>query len=54
MAERAGKRFLSVATEHGTDHPDLAVAARGITLGSTLDVGLLLVVVWAMVTKPVL
>ncbi|GEM_PF-2033875 len=54
VAERAGKRFLAVAAEHGTDHPNLAVAARGITLGSTLDVGFLLVVVWAMVTKPVL
>jgi uncharacterized membrane protein len=54
VAERAGKRFLAIATEHGTDHPNLAVAARGITRGSVLDLGLLLVVVWAMVAKPVL
>lgn len=54
VAERAGKRFLAIVTEHGIDHPNLAVAARGITRGSTLDVGLLLVVVWAMVAKPVL
>ncbi len=54
ITERSGKRFIALATEHGTDHPGLTAAARGITLGSALDVGLLVVVVWAMVAKPLL
>ena len=54
ITERSGKRFMALATEHGTDHPGLVPAARGITLGSAVDVGLLVVVVWAMIAKPLL
>lgn len=38
--------------EHGGDHPDVAAAARRVTLGSMLDISILLLVVWAMVAKP--
>lgn len=54
VAAPAEKRFTALAGEHGLDHPDVAAAARKITYGSGLDVGLLLVVVWVMVAKPTL
>lgn len=54
ITERSGKRFMALAADHGTDHPGLGPAAQGITLGSALDVGVLVVVVWAMVAKPLL
>lgn len=54
VAAPAEKRFTVLAGEHGLDHPDVGAAARRITYGSTLDVGLLLIVVWAMVAKPTL
>ncbi|HUH06800.1 MAG TPA: DUF2269 family protein [Egibacteraceae bacterium] len=52
VAERAGRRFTDLMAEHGAGHPDLAAAARSVTVGNALDVGLLVVVVWAMVAKP--
>jgi uncharacterized membrane protein len=54
LAEPAGRRFTALADEHGLDHPDLEAAARRVGAGNLLDVGLLLVVVWAMVAKPTL
>jgi uncharacterized membrane protein len=54
LAAPAGKRFSALAAEHGFDHPDVAAAAGRVTVGNAVDVGLLLVVVWAMVAKPVL
>jgi uncharacterized membrane protein len=52
VTEPATKRFTAVVSEHGTGHPELATLGRRITFGSSLDVGLLLVVVWAMIAKP--
>jgi uncharacterized membrane protein len=54
VAGPAQKRFLSLMSEHGDRHPEVADAARRVTLGNVLDVGLLLLVVWAMVAKPLL
>ena len=54
VAEPAGKRYLALADEHGTDHPELNPVARRAAFGNVLDVGLLLVVVLAMVVKPTL
>lgn len=54
VAERAAKRFEGLMAEHGDGHPDVSSAARRITVGSMLDLGVLLVVVWAMVAKPLL
>jgi hypothetical protein len=34
------------------NHPDVAAAARRVNAGSFVDVGILLLVVWAMVAKP--
>jgi uncharacterized membrane protein len=51
VAAPAGKRLLALAEEDATE-AELAVPARRVSLGSSLDVGLLLVVVWAMVAKP--
>ena len=53
-AAPAEKRFPSLVGEHGLDHPDVGAGAHKITHGSTLDVGLLLLVVWAIVAKPTL
>lgn len=52
LAAPAERRFLSAAAEYGTDHPETAQASRRLGLGSILDTGVLLVVVWAMVAKP--
>jgi uncharacterized membrane protein len=54
LAEPAAKRFMGLAEEHGADHPDVAAAARKVNVGSFFDVGILLLVVWAMVAKPTL
>jgi uncharacterized membrane protein len=54
IGERANRRFLTLAEEHGVDHPDVATAARRLSLGSGLDIAILLVVLWAMVAKPTL
>jgi uncharacterized membrane protein len=51
VAAPAGKRLLALA-EEGAGEAELDDLARRVGLGSTLDVGLLLVVVWAMVAKP--
>jgi hypothetical protein len=47
-----GIDFTALAGEHGLDHPDVGPAAHKITHGNALDIGLLLLVVWAMVAKP--
>jgi hypothetical protein len=54
VAAPAEKRFTALAGEHGLDHPGVDAAARRITHGNALDVGILLIVVWAMVAKPML
>jgi uncharacterized membrane protein len=54
VAGPAQKRFLGLMAEHGDGHPEVAAAARRVTLGNLLDVGVLLLVVWAMVAKPLL
>lgn len=54
VAAPAEKEFTALAGERGLDHPDVGAAARKITYGSALDIGLLLLVVWAMVAKPTL
>jgi uncharacterized membrane protein len=52
VAAPADRRFAALLDEHGADHPDVASAARRLSRGSMLDLGLLVVVVWAMVAKP--
>jgi uncharacterized membrane protein len=54
LAAPADKRFMALVDEHGFDHPDVAAAARRVTVGNLADVGILLLVVWAMVAKPTL
>jgi uncharacterized membrane protein len=53
ITERGNKRLLQLA-EHDLDDPEFAMAARRVTLGSGIDIVILLVVVWAMVAKPML
>jgi uncharacterized membrane protein len=50
----AGKRFAAAAASHGIGSPEAKAAARGSLNGSVLDVTVLLIVVWAMVAKPML
>jgi uncharacterized membrane protein len=54
IADPAGKRFLALSSEHGPDSPGAVDAVRRALAGSTLDQVILLVVVWAMVFKPLL
>jgi uncharacterized membrane protein len=50
----AQKRYLGLVAEHSLDSPDVTAAVRRLSTGSAIDVGILLVVVWAMVAKPTL
>jgi uncharacterized membrane protein len=54
VAAPAYARFQALVEEYGPESEDVAVAARGMRLGNLLDIGVLLVVVWAMVAKPTL
>ena len=53
VAAPAGKRFLALMAD-GADEATVAAALRRATLGNSLDVVLLLVVIVAMVVKPTL
>lgn len=54
LSSKAEARFVAAATDHGVDSPEVARAARGLTLGSVADITVLVLVVWAMVVKPTL
>jgi uncharacterized membrane protein len=54
VARRARARFLTLVAGQGADPARLVAAARRVTLLNTVDVFLLVVVVWAMFAKPVL
>jgi uncharacterized membrane protein len=54
VAAPAYARFQALVEEYGPESEDVADAARGLRLGNVLDIGVLLVVVWAMVAKPTL
>jgi uncharacterized membrane protein len=54
VAAPAYARFQTLVDEYGPESEDVADAARGMRLGNVLDIGVLLVVVWAMVAKPTL
>jgi uncharacterized membrane protein len=54
VAAPAYARFQALVEEYGPESEDVAGAARGLRLGNVLDIGVLLVVVWAMVAKPTL
>jgi uncharacterized membrane protein len=54
VAEPASKRFMALLTEHDADHPELPAVARRMGVGNSLDVAVLIVVVWAMVARPML
>jgi uncharacterized membrane protein len=54
VAHRTRERFLTLMGDEGTDHPQLLAAAGRVTLVNTFDIGVLVVVVWAMFAKPVL
>lgn len=54
MAGPAGQRFADLAEAGGADRAGMTAAARRVNLGSALDAAILLLVVWAMVAKPVL
>jgi hypothetical protein len=45
---------MTLMADKGSDHPQLLAAARRVTLVNTFDIGVLVVVVWAMFAKPVL
>jgi uncharacterized membrane protein len=49
----AHKRFLDLV-DRDLDDAEVGAAVRRLSLGSLLDIGILLVVVWAMVAKPTL
>jgi uncharacterized membrane protein len=54
FAAPAGKKFLAAAEEHGFESPQATQFAAASLRGSLLDIVVLLVVVWAMVAKPLL
>jgi uncharacterized membrane protein len=54
IAAPAGKKFVVAAAEHGPGSPEAAAHAARSARGNLLDVAALLVVVWAMVAKPLL
>jgi uncharacterized membrane protein len=54
LAGPGGERFAALAVDRGLEAPETLAAARRMTSGNLADTGLLLVVVWAMVAKPVL
>ena len=54
VAAPAGQRFADLAEAGGADRVGMAAAARRMNLGNALDAAVLLLVVWAMVAKPVL
>lgn len=54
VAGPAGKRYAAAVEAHGIESKEALDAASRTALGPTLDMVALLVVVWAMVVKPVL
>ena len=54
VAAPAESAFVTATADYGLDSPQVAAAARRLGLGNSLDVGLLLIVVWVMVAKPTL
>jgi uncharacterized membrane protein len=54
ITQPAGKRLMAAVEASGVGSPEAKAAARGSLNGSILDVTVLLVVVWAMVAKPML
>lgn len=54
VAAPASRRFVTLAADHGIDHAETLAAGRRAGLGNLLDVGVLLVVIWAMVARPTL
>lgn len=54
IGQPAGKRLLAAVEAGGVGSPEAEAATRRSFNGSLLDVTVLLIVVWAMVAKPVL
>lgn len=54
IGQPAGKRFTAAVEDFGSDSPQALAAASRTTLGATLDLLALLIVVFAMVAKPTL
>lgn len=54
ISQPAGKRLMAAVEAHGVGSPEANAAARGSLNGSLVDITVLLVVVWAMVAKPML
>jgi uncharacterized membrane protein len=54
VAAPNSKKFLAAAEKHGFDSPEASAFAGKALQGSLLDIVVLLVVVWAMVAKPLL
>jgi uncharacterized membrane protein len=52
IGQRAAKQFTSDIQQYGAGSPQATASASRLTLGGTLDVLLLLIVVLAMVVKP--
>ncbi|HSM00985.1 MAG TPA: DUF2269 family protein [Acidimicrobiia bacterium] len=54
IGQRAGREFATAIEQHGPGSARATAASKRMMLGGTLDVLLLLVVVWAMVVRPTL
>jgi uncharacterized membrane protein len=54
IAGPAQKRLLVLVEAHGPEDADVDEVVRRLSIGSLADIGILLVVVWAMVVKPTL
>ena len=52
LSAPVNKRLAASAEQHGADHPDVTAALRQARLYNYLDLLVLFIVVWAMVTKP--
>lgn len=54
MLEPAGKKLATTMMESGLDHPDVDVQLSKIMRLNAIDLAILVVVIWAMVAKPML
>ena len=54
VGQRAARAFTAAVERHGMGSAQVDAAAARLTLGGTLDVLVMLVVVWAMAARPTL
>ena len=54
MLQPADQKLTALAAELGVDHADVDVQLGKVTRLSAIDIGILVIAVWAMVAKPLL